>query len=216
MPDDARDFHRLVQSGYDAVANAYVHQFRDELDAKPFDRGFLQRFQDRVGPNAVVADIGCGPGQIGGYLAGLGPRVLGFDLSHGMMSAGRAGIAGDRLTFVQADMTRLPIRDAMLDGLMAFYSIIHLRREDVPRALSELRRVVKPGATLAISVHAGEAAIGTDNMLDQGVRMVATLFTKAEIEGLLRDAGFDVLEITEREPYPEESGTRRVYAMGRA
>ncbi len=144
---------------------------------------------------------------------------MGFDLSHVLMREGReaaiqAGAEDASLpSYVQADMTRLPICSDSLDGLIAFYSIIHLRRADVPVALAEFRRVLRAGAPLLLSVHAGEGAIVTANMIDRGVRMFATLFRKAEMDALLADAGFESRELIQRDPYPVESRTQRLYAL---
>ena len=45
-------------------------------------------------------------------------------------------------------MRALEIPDASLAGIVCFYTIIHLKRKDVPHALSEMLRVLKPGGIL--------------------------------------------------------------------
>ena len=65
-----------TQAGYDAVAEEYAARFFDELAAKPLDRALLECVVELTRGLGVVADIGCGPGQIARYLAGFagGPR----------------------------------------------------------------------------------------------------------------------------------------------
>ncbi|MBW2258756.1 MAG: SAM-dependent methyltransferase, partial [Deltaproteobacteria bacterium] len=68
-----------IQTSYDRLAERYAEVFADELDGKPFDRTLLQGFAERV-PPGPIADIGCGPAQIGRFLHDLGRDVQGFDL----------------------------------------------------------------------------------------------------------------------------------------
>ena len=58
-----------TQAGYDAVAEEYAERFFDELAAKPLDRALLDCLAELTRGLGVVADIGCGPGQIARYLA---------------------------------------------------------------------------------------------------------------------------------------------------
>lgn len=216
-PDNLRSH---VRAGYDALAPEYARVFTRELEGKPLDRELLTRFAAIAGRGAHVADVGCGPGHIGAYLGSLGLRVTGLDLSLPMMKAGRDVATHDRgasrpSDFVQADMTALPLRNESLAGLVAFYSIIHLRREDVPVAMAGFHRVLRPGAPLLLSVHAGRDVIATPNMIDQGVRMFATLFTKSEIDRELGSAGFVLLDLIQRASYSSESSTQRLYALAR-
>jgi predicted TPR repeat methyltransferase len=75
---------------YDAVAAAYADAFSDELRRKPLDRALLAAFAEQVRQHAPargrVWDIGCGPGHITAFLAGLGLDAAGIDLSGGMVA----------------------------------------------------------------------------------------------------------------------------------
>jgi trans-aconitate methyltransferase len=57
-----------LRNSYDLVAENYAHQFRDEMDKKPFDRKMLDWLVEKVGGVGVICDMGCGPGQIARYL----------------------------------------------------------------------------------------------------------------------------------------------------
>jgi len=48
-------------------------------------------------------------------------------------------------------------------------------------------------------------------MLDQPVDLDATLFGPDELAGLLQSAGFELVEAHQRDPYPHEVATRRLY-----
>ncbi|HMN30780.1 MAG TPA: methyltransferase domain-containing protein [Caldilineaceae bacterium] len=70
-------------------------------------------------PGGLALDLGCGTATNVAYLAGLGLRVVGFDLAGNALASGRHRLlAGDpqllsRIQLVHADITCLPVRQAM-------------------------------------------------------------------------------------------------------
>ena len=94
------------------------------------------------GPEALL-DVGTGPGHFPGRLAagGHSGRLVGADLSGGMVQKARASFAG--VEFMQAGADALPFPDATFDVLTARHMLYHV--PSVPAALSEFRRVLKPG-----------------------------------------------------------------------
>ena len=95
----------------------------------------------------LVADIGGGPGRYALWLAGLGYRVEHRDLMplHVRQLAEDAhGMAG--LSTAVGDARDLDLADASMDAVLLLGPLYHLRRRaDRVRALSEARRVVRPG-----------------------------------------------------------------------
>jgi SAM-dependent methyltransferase len=163
-----------------------------------------------------VLDIGCGPGQVAGYLTARGVRAVGVDLSPNALSIARRRSAGSG--FVAADMRRLPVRTGSCAGIVAFYSLHHLARKEVPAGLDELRRVAAPGATLLIATHEGEGeAFSEADWLGQHVEVMgATLFTADELDMALSEAAFTVDHILHRDPLPHEYQGPRVYVTATA
>ena len=102
------------------------------------------------------------------------------------------------MTFTPGDMRALPFEDSALAGIVCFYAIIHLLREDVPVALAEMHRVIAPGGRLLLSFHGGEGEVGYDTFLDHDVPIAATLFTPAEVARYIAGAGFYVTGIWTR------------------
>ena len=197
-----------LRSSYDAVADVYAQKFFDELSRKPFDRDLLARFAQRC-PPGLVLDIGCGPGHVGRFLSDLGLDVTGVDLSPEMVRAARKLNPG--MTFEVGDMRRLAHDDTSVAGLTAFYSLIHIRRPDVPAVLREFGRVLMRGGKILLAVHGGTGSIEADELLGRRARFAATLFERTELAGLLQDAGFEVDEVHQRERYDFETHTPRVY-----
>jgi SAM-dependent methyltransferase len=103
-----------------------------------------------------VLDLACGTGDPAISLARMvGPdgQVMATDLSTGMVevaraNAGRAGVTN--IDFRQADMQALPFEDASFDAVTSRIGIMYA--VDMPKAIWEIRRVLKPGGRMAFAV----------------------------------------------------------------
>jgi len=199
-----------LSASYDEVAAEYTRRIAGELHHKPFDRDLLDRFAAMFGPGDVVCDIGCGPAHVARYLSQRGVKVIGIDLSAEMVAQARA--LNPHLEIRQGDMLALDVADESWAGIVAFYSIIHIPRADVVRALSELRRCLRPRGRLLMSFHIGNQVLHLDELWDHPVCMDFIFFRTDEMLGYLDEAGFDVEEAVERDPYPDvEYQSRRAY-----
>ena len=203
-----------TQTSYDRVADEYVRRIFDELRHKPLDRQLLDRFAASVRDVGPACDLGCGPGHVARYLHEHGVQVCGVDLSVELVE--RAHRLTPGIEFRQGDMMALDIPDGTWAGVAAFYSIIHIPRGDMARALSELRRVLRPGGLLLVSFHIGDDTIHFDDWWGHKVCVDFFFFRSAEIAGYLTSVGFEIKEIIEREPYPDiEHQSRRSYIFAR-
>ncbi len=200
-------------AGYDPVAEEYAEKFFNELEHKPFDRQLLDRFAAKVRGLGPVCDLGCGPGQIARYLRGRDVDTFGVDLSPEMVEVARRLNPG--LSFEQGDMRdlrALHAGDGEWGGIAAFYSIIHIPRQGVVSTLRELWRVLRSGGSLLLAFHIGDEVVHLDEWWDKPVSLDFYFFTLGEMEGYLRQAGFDILETLERAPFEAvEHPSRRGY-----
>ena len=202
------------QTSYDRVADEYVRRIFDELQHKPLDRQLLDRFAASVRDAGPARDMGCGPGHVARYLHERGVKVCGIDLSPEMIDRARRLTPG--VEFLQGDMRGLDTPDETWAGITAFYSLIHIPRGDITRALGELRRVLQPGGLLLLAFHIGDETIHLDEWWGQQVCVDFHFFRTEEVLGYLRVAGFEVEDAVEREPYPDvEHQSRRAYLFAR-
>jgi ubiquinone/menaquinone biosynthesis C-methylase UbiE len=111
-------------------------------------------------PGDRVLDAGCGTGRaLPALRAAVGATgvVVGVDLTPAMLQAAvRAGRDQDGRLLL-ADVAALPLRPESLDAVFAAGLIAHLPRP--AENLRELRRVVRPGGTLALFHPVGRAAL---------------------------------------------------------
>jgi SAM-dependent methyltransferase len=150
-----------------------------------------------------VVDVGAGSGRFstGLLLARPNARVTAIDIYDGfygisdntperfMRNASIAGVAS-RARAQVGDARSIPLADAAYDGVISSYAIDHLRRGDIPTALSEVHRLLKPG---------GEFLLAVVNV-DWWMILVSPPIAhhpRADPERwhqMLRAAGFDVVE----------------------
>jgi SAM-dependent methyltransferase len=205
-----------LQSSYDRVAEDYAKQFRDEMDKKPFDRKMLDWLAEKVGGSGVICDMGCGPGQIARYLHTQGVKVCGVDLSPAMVQQAQ-GLNPD-IPFQRGDMLALAnVADNSYGGIAAFYSIVHIPRQKVVRALQELKRVLRPKGVLLLTFHIGQEIKHLDEWWGKEVSLDFLFFETEEVKSYLAEAGFELEEMIVRDPYPEtvEYQSRRAYMFAK-
>lgn len=191
-----------VAASYDAVAREYDRRIYGELRHKPFDRTVLERFAKAVRVGGTVADVGCGPGHVGRHVSDQGVRVCGVDLSEEMLAIART--RNPAIEFFRADMRAIPRPDASWAGIVAFYSIIHIPREEIVSVLRELARVLEPGGLLLLAFHIGDEAVHLEEWWEQRVSVDFFFFQPEEMKGWLAQAGLEVIEVLERDPYAED------------
>ncbi|MBN8637733.1 MAG: class I SAM-dependent methyltransferase [Anaerolineae bacterium] len=204
-----------TQSSYDRVAEEYARRVYGELAGKPLDRKLLDWLIEKVDGRGVIADIGCGPGQIARYLSDHGAAACGVDLSPGMLAQART--LNPDLEFTQADMRTLEgIADGAYAGISAFYSIIHVPEDELVQAFTSFKRVLQPDGVVLLAFHLGAEIKHLDEWWGEPVSVDFIFYSRETIKQKLTEAGFTVEEALERDPYPEvEFASRRGYIFAR-
>jgi ubiquinone/menaquinone biosynthesis C-methylase UbiE len=108
--------------------------------------------QAALQPNHVVLDIGCGTGSLAVLVKRLHPgvEVTGLDpdpkaLARAAAKASKARVA---VRFDRGFADALPYADGTFDRVFSSMMFHHIPRDDRPKVLAEVRRVLKPGGSL--------------------------------------------------------------------
>jgi ubiquinone/menaquinone biosynthesis C-methylase UbiE len=102
-----------------------------------------------VDPTLVVADLGCGTGQISALLAPHVARVIGVDSSLDMLHAARTKLKGrDGVEFRNGTLEALPIADGEVDAAIMALVLHHV--PDPAVALKEAARALKEGGRVLL------------------------------------------------------------------
>lgn len=187
---EAHDPQRVTRATYDRIAPKFLARTR----RREVLRDEFTAFADALDPGALVLDVGAGPGFDSLKLAELGFRPLASDLSRGMLEVGRDEFPVPRL---QCDMRCLPVGTAVLDGIWANASLLHLTRADASVALDEFRRVLRPGGVLHLSVKAGSTEGFETEPYD--VPRWFTRWTAGSLDERIAAAGFQIASAHLRE-----------------
>jgi ubiquinone/menaquinone biosynthesis methyltransferase len=126
------------------------------------DQHWKRRLLDLAEPGAgqLTLDLACGTGDLAFGAAHRGARVVGLDLTPRMLELANARpqVNPDRVWWVVGDMTRLPVASGTVDVVTTGYGLRNV--PDLPAALAEIHRVLKPGGRLcSLDFDRPEAAI---------------------------------------------------------
>jgi ubiquinone/menaquinone biosynthesis C-methylase UbiE len=151
-PQDVIDTQR---QDWNRVAPAW-EKWDDRLDQNMAFVNHRLVAEGRLRAGQRVLDLGSGtgcPAVLAAQAVGDAGRVLGLDLAEQMLHAARRkaerlGLANVR--FQTADVTNLSFETASYDAVLSRFCLMFL--PDIPRAMGEIARVLKPGGYFAAAV----------------------------------------------------------------
>ena len=153
-------------------------------------------------PGERVLDVGAGPGFLADEMAAeVGPEgsVHGVDPSEAMLAIARRRETTVR--YATGDALSLPYEDETFDAAVS--TQVYEYVPDMPAALTEVRRVLRPGGRLLILDTDWDAVVWHSNDRDRMLRVLekwndhlADPYLPRRLPGLLRDAGFELASTT--------------------
>lgn len=206
---------RRLVAAYDEIAPDFA--VRHETMRPEWAR-FGQRVLDLAGGGpARVLDVGCGPGRDVRWFAEQGTEVVGIDPSLGMLREARR--RGCR-RLVHGDARALPFQAGSFDAAWCMASLLHLPKANLPVALAETRRVLRPGGVLVVTLKAGKGEAWEVVPYRPEVERFFARYGLAEAASLVAGANFAVVEqvIEDGAPVPDRPEPERwlrLLAVGR-
>ena len=149
----------------------------------------LREFVRSLGRAARALDLGCGDGRLTAELdAGV---LTAADVSAGALSRARQRLPEATFAELEPDAP-LPFGDGAFELVLCAETVEHVR--DVQLLLSEVRRVLHPGGTLALTTPASRPLVRPPHPLSPHLH----LFTRRSLRALLDELGFEVRSLERR------------------
>lgn len=201
-----------------AFYDRYVRLLMEPWVSCLVDVAALQQGED-------VLDLACGTGFVARLAAqhvGINGRVVGIDLNASMIEVARAMSYADHSSTIEwrtGDAADLPFASSAFDVVLCQQGLQFF--PDRGKALREMRRVLRPGSRLALTVWSAIAEVPYQAALADALakyisaeagsiaRAPCALHDAAELEGLIANAGFrsvhvDTIVRTTTLPLPED------------
>lgn len=197
-----QDYQKSTIETYNSFADTYTSMRKHLLlDAE------IRRFEHLIHGKDIL-EVGCGPGRDAAVFVKHGYRVTGVDLSERFIEIAMAKVPSAR--FMVMDALSLEFSEGSFDGVWACASLLHLKRDDLPVALSEISRVLRAGGAFFMSLKkgAGEELV-IDKDFGNSLRFF-TYYNEKEARSLLEGCGFGIVEMlvsNERERFREGRDT---------
>src|SRR5579875_1416113 len=187
-----------VRGFSDTVAARYAELLPGPTVEEPLDLAMLDAFLARLRrvPRAVVLDAGCGTGRMLPVLSTVAGEVVGVDPSPGMLREARHRLPGVRLEIGALD--ELPLQDSAVDGILAWYSVIHTPADGLDEIVVELRRVLRPGGVVLLGFQCGQGRRRIVGGYGTSASVDAVLHSTDDVAGRLRAAGFRIEAVLDR------------------
>lgn len=180
------DHKKTVREGYNAIADRYLaERTRDSADVH-----LLEDLMERLPAGAEVLDAGCGAGIPISQMLSERFHVTGVDFSEAQVELARKNVPNAK--FLCEDMTKLNFPENTFEGIVSYYAIIHIPREEHQPLLANFHRMLKPGGFALL-------CLGAEHLIDDldenylGTRMYWSHFDSETYLRMLKECGFSIV-----------------------
>jgi ubiquinone/menaquinone biosynthesis C-methylase UbiE len=187
-------------AAFDAIGERYDLAFAHKSAQVEAGKWLMEHLP----PKARVLDAGCGTGvPTARMLAEAGCDVLGIDISQEMLRLARQNVPTARFARMNAAAPELPA--GSFDAVTAFFLLLMLRKAELPGAVRNLARLLRPGGYLLLSMVEGDMDYVPVPFLGQTPHV--TLVPQPEMEAVLRGEGLELLDVSTVDFPPTREGT---------
>lgn len=140
---------QLVEEGYDQIAPRYLEWTTSRSSPRP---RYLHKLLELLPNRSQIIDLGCGSGVPCTQLLAQQHEVTGIDISSAQIELARRHVPNAQ--FLKGDMMTLEFGEGKFGAVVAFYSVIHLPREEQEVMLKRIGRWLCDGGYLLVNLGA--------------------------------------------------------------
>lgn len=182
---------------YNKIAEKYEEEYGQDLSDTPYIDRFLKEVH-----HGKILDIGCGTGTLSEYIANKGFSVDAVDFSEEMLKIARRKIKN--VNFIQMDMRNIDL-DEKYNGIMLAYSLFHISKKEVKEVIPKYFDLLQKNGVMLIILQEGEGEKYVDENLEIGLKKFVNYYSFEEIEKILNDNHFEIIEKYRKKPISEFS-----------
>jgi Methylase involved in ubiquinone/menaquinone biosynthesis len=182
------DVYKQVQTAYDKMVLEYAKRNHFNMADNLVVLG--HELIQHVGQNGSLVDIGCGTGRDMAWFESRGVTITGIDLSMGMLVYARENVHGN---LVSMNMRHLGFPNAYFDGAWCCASLLHLPKTEAALTLHEIRRILRSGGILILSIQEGNGESWEDSYVP-GIKRFFARYQDDEMRNILSKNRFAILK----------------------
>jgi ubiquinone/menaquinone biosynthesis C-methylase UbiE len=199
---------RVVRDGYDRIARDY-ESWGEHFGVR---QKYLSELRAAVPIGERVVDLGCGTGRHATAHLAESYRVVGVDISPVSASLAQQAIPAAR--FVVGSMTDVAFRPGVFGAVTAFFSLIHVPRDEQPDVLRATRSWLKPEGLLVVTMGVSESEGSIGSFL--GTPMYWSSWSRAENLRLVEQAGYQLISATDETELENGTPVTHLWVVARA
>lgn len=183
---------QLVADGYNHISETYSTWAQRVRVAER--QRYTQLILDRIPTGADVLELGCATGLLTTDQLAARFNLTGVDIAPNQIELARQRLPDS--TWIYADMTEVNFAPDSFDGVVAFYSIIHVPRAEQPDLFAKIASWLRPGGLFvaALTASATQSGYEADWL---GAPMFWSGYDTATNVRLIDEAGLEILSATE-------------------
>lgn len=181
----------MVRIGYNEAAEKLNKIVGIDRKEEKEQVKLLLEFSSRIPSNGRILDAGCGNGAYSRILS-KNFEVIGIDISEKQIEIAKQNAPKSK--FICQDMTKLTFPDEHFNGILSYYAVIHVPREEQYELLKNFYRMLKVEGIVLISLHPmDDPESYNEDFFETSSRMFWSGFDKERNLKMIQDIGFKII-----------------------
>jgi SAM-dependent methyltransferase len=182
------DIRKTVAEGYERLGPKYWEWSR--ANDPQYRELYLEPALALLDAGSLVVELGSGSGLPAGAIIAERHRLVCVDVARAQLDLVGTNVPSAKR--VLSDMSTVEFAPGRVDAVVAFYSIIHVPREDHAKVFASIMAWLRPGGVFVASLGASDNPVDRDDWIDD-VLMFWSSWDAETNRNLVTEAGFRIV-----------------------